>query len=98
MAGDEPDPERGSQPPEKAPVAASSTVGENTVTTVDKVILLSFRGLQLRRIEELQDSLLKLASDAEKERPLIEPTRVAIDKALADYGKSTQVLWPAHQC
>lgn len=58
MAGDEPDPERGSQPPEKAPVAASSTVGENTVTTVDKVILLSFRGLQLRRIEELQDSLL----------------------------------------
>lgn len=28
---------------------------------VDKVVVLSFRGLQLRRIAELQDELLKLA-------------------------------------
>ena len=54
----------------------------------EKVIVLSFRGLQLRRIAELQDELLRLSAETANAENLT-PNDKAIDAALASYGESS---------
>ena len=53
----------------------------------EKVIVLSFRGLQLRRIAELQDNLLTLSIAAARGTLVSDTDKTLIDKALKDYGK-----------
>lgn len=52
-----------------------------------KVIILSFRSLQLRRITELQDKLLGLAAITASGAALSNNHQNDVDKALRDYGK-----------
>lgn len=58
---------------------------------VDKIIVLSFRSLQLRRIADLQDNLLRLAAIKEvgMEPTTLSNHKISIDKALRDYGMQT---------
>ena len=54
---------------------------------IEKVIVLSFRSLQLQRISQLQDDLLRLTlSDAAGNAPPDHTEKV--DKALEDYGNA----------
>lgn len=57
---------------------------------VEKVIVLSFRSLQLQRIADLQDELLILTMKptAEKANP---DQNEKIDEALENYGKPSEV-------
>lgn len=57
---------------------------------VEKVIVLSFRSLQLQRIAELQDELLSLAVGPASQQT---PGKDLIDKALSDYGMVGR-SWP----
>ena len=53
---------------------------------VEKVIVLSFRTLQLQRISELQDDLLQLTAASASKEDSQRPDKKEIDKALRDYG------------
>lgn len=53
----------------------------------EKVIVLSFRELQLRRIGELQDDLLRLAAITASGVSLSADHKAEVDKALQAYGK-----------
>lgn len=53
-----------------------------------KVVVLSFRSLQLRRIAELQDELLALAIRTADTSSLPATHNSDIDKKLRDYGES----------
>lgn len=53
---------------------------------VEKVIVLSFRTLQLQRISELQDDLIDLTVASAVNEGFQGPDRKNIDKALRDYG------------
>jgi hypothetical protein len=58
----------------------------------EKVIVLSFRGLQLKRIAELQDRLLELsvqATNITPTKPLSKNQGSMIDSALKEYGEQT---------
>ena len=57
---------------------------------VEKVIVLSFRSLQLQRIAELQDELLSLAVGPASQQT---PSKDSIDKALRNYGMIGR-SWP----
>jgi hypothetical protein len=52
-----------------------------------KVIVLSFRSLQLRRIAELQDELLRLAVKTADTPDLPDAHNSDVDKTLRDYGE-----------
>ena len=52
---------------------------------MEKVIVLSFRTLQLQRITELQDDLIDLTV-ASSFKEGSQRTKEGIDKALRDYG------------
>ena len=52
----------------------------------EKVIVLSFRSLQLQRIAELQDELLRLTFDAAAGKATSNHTN-NVDKGLDNYGK-----------
>ena len=54
---------------------------------VEKVIVLSFRTLQLQRIAELQDDLLHLTIASAFEEGFQVPDKRDIDKALRSYGR-----------
>jgi hypothetical protein len=59
----------------------------------ERVIVLSFRALQLERIAELQDDLLRLATISfnatpnSESNPKPENHNAIVDKALRDYGE-----------
>ena len=57
---------------------------------VEKVIVLSFRSLQLQRIAELQDEVLKLALRAAAGKALPDQNK-KVDDALENYGESSWV-------
>lgn len=57
---------------------------------VEKVVVLSFRTLQLQRIAELQDELLGLAVATAKGTVQQEQHKDVVDKALRAYGKISQ--------
>ena len=52
-----------------------------------KVIILSFRSLQLRRIAELQDELLRLAVKTADTPNLPDTHNSDVDKTLRNYGE-----------
>ena len=52
----------------------------------EKVIVFSFRTLQLQRIAELQDDLLRLTVSSATKRGPQGPDKEEVDKALRDYG------------
>jgi hypothetical protein len=87
--------------PEAAPNGGSTLPAEAehkifTSISVDKVIILSFRGLQLRRIAEMQDNLLDMAVATAKEGEVTDEQRTKIDQALKGYGKLVSGLWRPH--
>lgn len=55
----------------------------------EKVVILSFRSLQLHRIAVMQDSLLKLSIKATTTDNHQEEFNNSIDKALKEYGESS---------
>lgn len=57
---------------------------------VEKVVVLSFRTLQLQRIAELQDELLSLAVATAKGTVQQEQHKDVVDKALRACGKIAQ--------
>lgn len=57
---------------------------------VEKVVVLSFRTLQLQRIAELQDELLSLAVATTVPPGLKEKHKDSVDKALRAYGEMAQ--------
>ena len=73
------------------PIIFTQNTNSTTHLEVEKVIVLSFRSLQLQRISQLQDNLLVLAlQDAAAQKVGNAPpdhTR-RIDEALEDYGTS----------
>ena len=69
-------------PPTK-PKKASKSFEAIKKLNVEKVIVLSFRTLQLKRIAELQDELLNLSLGAAAQQT---SERDKIDKALSAYG------------
>ena len=52
----------------------------------EKVIVLSFRTLQLQRLAELQDDLLILTISSASKRGFNRPNKEVVDKALRDFG------------
>lgn len=56
-----------------------------------KVVVLSFRSLQLRRIAELQDELLGLAVKTARTPNLPDTHNSDVDKALHDYGECISI-------
>jgi len=57
---------------------------------VEKVVVLSFRTLQLQRIAELQDELLSLTVATVKSTALKGQYKDSVDHALRAYGKLAQ--------
>lgn len=74
------------QPPGRHTIRHTADSTKNV--EVDKVIVLSFRNLQLRRIADLQDKLLRLAAVNEHgiEATTLSNHKNLVDKALRDYG------------
>ena len=97
MAGTPPDIEQAPEP-EDGTIKAEETIqpSQSEVRTkeehsekveAEKVIVLSFRGLQLRRIAELQDNLLTLSIAAARGTLVSNAEKTLIDKALKNYGE-----------
>ena len=59
---------------------------------VEKVIVLSFRTLQLQRIAELQDDLLHLTVASTFKEGLQGPDKKEIDAALRNYGRFASTI------
>jgi hypothetical protein len=57
------------------------------VVEVEKVVVLSFRALQLQRIAELQDELLNLAVISARNEDLPSNHKDTVDSALKCYGE-----------
>jgi hypothetical protein len=60
----------------------------------EKVIVLSFRSLQLRRIAKLQDDLLRLAVITASSSTLPDGHKAAVDQALRDFGVFYNLIEP----
>lgn len=52
----------------------------------ESIVVLSFRALQLRRIAELQDELLRISAVMGDKKDTTEEERRAIDETLSAYG------------
>jgi len=77
----------------QAPMIQSSTEKEARVEAkaplnfeAEKIVILSFRGLQLGRISELQDELLRLSIISASSEAISSEHKEKVDKVMADYG------------
>ncbi|CZR57810.1 uncharacterized protein PAC_07699 [Phialocephala subalpina] len=87
LAPDGQDSGLGAQPRPESENNARQNGPTNSVTA-DKVVILSFRDLQLKRIAELQDQLLALSVQAVIGDSLAPDHTSKVDRALSDYAEA----------
>jgi hypothetical protein len=71
-----------SSPEKDAKVEAKTQLNIET----EKIVILSFRGLQLERISELQDELLRLSMISASSEAVPSDHKEKVDKVMGDYG------------